>query len=267
MHALLGVSFPAENFAQLGPAPARAGGGMAGAGAGAELGPEGPQAPGAAGGGGPRAGSDWANLPADLLEKVAATLVAQNEAGWAARLKGRGRREWTIQMEMAKRKLEGNCLFMFARVCRAWRKAQLKVGRRMCTRVESDVIAPGSVALAKWAPAEGCPRDEGGFSFTMAELAARYGHLVLVKWLCGEGGFAMDEDVMRGAAWSGNLELVQWLRGEGCPWNWRTCYWAVEQGHVEVLRWVRENGCPWTAEARDRAAAELGYTDDFGNVV
>ena len=33
-----------------------------------------------------------------------------------------------------------------------------------------------------------------------------------------------------------------------------------------MLRWARENGCPWTAEDRDKAA-ELGYTDDLGNLV
>ena len=77
----------------------------------------------------------------------------------------------------------------------------------------------------------------------------------------------MDEMVMWRAAQGGNLELVQWLRAEGCPWNWRTCSEAVDQGRVEMLRWVRENGCPWSAEDRDRAAAELEYRDDFGNVV
>ena len=71
---------------------------------------------------------------------------------------------------------------------------------------------------------------------------------------------------MKMAAGSGNLELVQWLRGEGCPWDWKTCFHAVNKGHVEVLRWVRENDCPWTAEIRDEAAAELRYTDDFGNL-
>ena len=30
---------------------------------------------------------------------------------------------------------------------------------------------------------------------------------------------------------------------------------------------VRENGCPWNAFTRDEVAAELGYTDDFGNLV
>ena len=69
------------------------------------------------------------------------------------------------------------------------------------------------------------------------------------------------------AAESGHLEILQWLRAEGCPWNGGTCYYMVDQGHAEVLRWARENGAPWDAATRDRAAAELGYTDDFGNLV
>ena len=64
----------------------------------------------------------------------------------------------------------------------------------------------------------------------------------------------------------GNLELVQWLRGEGCSLGKRTCLYAVEKGHVEVLRWARENGCPWDTWTRDEAAAELGYTDELGNL-
>ena len=101
----------------------------------------------------------------------------------------------------------------------------------------------------------------------MAWAAAFHGRLELVEWLCGEGGFAMDESVMEMAARSGNLELVQWLRGEGCPWDHWTCSLAVENGHVELLRWARENGCPWIAHTRDWAAAKLGYTDDLGNLV
>ena len=191
-------------------------------------------------------------------------------------------------------KREGNCLFIFARVCKDWRKAQTKVGGPLRTRVIPDVIRPGRVALAKWSLAEGCPREneigwdlayaaadeghlelvvwlcgEGGFAmdeFVMMR-AARSGNLELVQWLCGEGGFAMDEVVMRHAAESGNLELVQLLRGEGCPWDFYTCFWAVEYGRVEVLRWARENGCEWDAWTRDRAASKLGYTDDLGNLV
>merc|ERR1719198_2436420 len=136
---------------------------------------------------------------------------------------------------MSERKGHDIPLFVFARVCKEWRKAQLKVGGRLLTRVKSDVILPGSVALAKWALAEGCPRDDGPGN-RIAGAAARHGHLELVKWLCGEGGFTIDRNVMNEAAVSGNLKLVRWLRGEGCPW-YLTCYCAVNQGHVETLRW------------------------------
>ena len=160
--------------------------------AGSQQGPAGPEAPGAAGGGGPgpRAGSDWAGLPEDLLVKVAGTLVAQTEAGWAAHLKERGRTEDQIQRHMANRKRKGNCLFIFARVCKPWRKAQLKVGGRLRTRVISDVILPGRWELANWALAEGCPRETDE-AWNMASAAATHGQLELVMWLCGEGGFEM----------------------------------------------------------------------------
>ena len=102
---------------------------------------------------------DWAGgLPALVLGKVAGTVISQTEAGWAAVLKEWGWPEGEIQERMAKRKRDGHCLFVFARVCKEWRKAQLKVGGPLCTRVKSDVIAPGSVALAKWALAEGVPQ-------------------------------------------------------------------------------------------------------------
>ena len=55
-------------------------------------------------------------------------------------------------------------------------------------------------------------------------------------------------------------------RGEGYPWDWMTCNRAVDYGHVEVLRWARENGASWDAATR-RWAAELGYTDELGNLV
>ena len=214
---------------------------------------------------------DWAGgLPDEVLAKVASTLVSQSEARWEAPLKEDNPPWWCseeeVQEKMAKRKREGPNLFVFARVCKEWRKAQLKIGGPLRTRVQSDVLRPGNVALVKWALAEGCPRERYSWD-TMAHCAALHGNLELVKWLCGEEGFAMDEAVMQCAAESGNLELVQWLRAEGCPWNWGMCRDAIRYDRVEVLRWVRRNGCPWTALVRDRAAANLGYKDNLGNLV
>ena len=72
---------------------------------------------------------DWAGgLPEDVLGKVAGKVVAPSEAGWAAHLQELGWSEKEIQEMLAKRKRDGNCLFVFARVCKGWRKAQLKVG-------------------------------------------------------------------------------------------------------------------------------------------
>ena len=63
-----------------------------------------------------------------VLGKVAEKVISQTEAGWAAQLKRGGWSETRIQEVMAKRERDGNCLFVFARVCKNWRKAQLKVG-------------------------------------------------------------------------------------------------------------------------------------------
>ena len=50
----------------------------------------------------------------------------------------------------------------------------------------SDVILTGQVALARWALAEGCPRDDGG-GITMAHVAAFDGHREILQGLRGEG--------------------------------------------------------------------------------
>ena len=54
------------------------------------------------------------------------------------------------------------------------------------------------------------------------------------------------------------------MRGGGVQLHGAT---TLSKTAVEVLRWARENGCEWTAETRDKAAAKLGYVDDFGNLV
>ena len=86
-----------------------------------------------------------------------------------------------------------------------------------------------------------------------------------LRW-ARENGCPTDAITCAHAAGGGHLETLQWLRAEGCPWDINTCHYAVLKGHVEVLRWARENGCPWHAEDRDRAAAELGYTDNLGSL-
>ena len=140
---------------------------MAGAGAGAD------QAPPAAGEAGVLAPGDpawrdWAGgLPADLMAKVAGKVVAQTEAGFEKEKEeeeeDRRKKLPTPAIksllthggpeeELAKRKLGGNCLLVFARVCKPWREAQLRACRvggplrtqtgRLRTGLVPDVLLP-----------------------------------------------------------------------------------------------------------------------------
>ena len=84
-----------------------------------------------------------------------------------------------------------------------------------------------TVALLRWARANGCPWDER----TCAAVAA-----------------------------GGNLEVLKWARENGCPWDEDTCYNAAEYGHLELLRWARENGALWNENTR-RIAASKGYVE------
>ena len=212
---------------------------MAGAGAGAD---QGPPAAGKAGvlAPGDQGWRDWAGLPEHVLVKVAGKVVAQNGAAWAAYYKGvlgwgekelqellvkvagtlvaqteaalaaqwkrEGGSEAEIHETMENRKRLGPSrgLFVFARVCKPWRKAQLKVGGPLRTRVRSDVIMPGSVALVKWALAEGCPTMAEDRT-NMAEAAVQHVHLELAKWLHGEKGVPLD--FLWRFCWRGEVSL------------------------------------------------------------
>ena len=205
---------------------------------------------------------DWAwGLPWEVLARVGEIHIAQAEAAWAAWLKRDGCSEEEIREEMEERAAEPSGLFALALVCKGWRAAQLKVGARLRSRAGSDVMMPGRVELAKWALAEGCPReDEEDPKRTLACVAASHGHLEMVRFLCknadeGGAGFAMDEGVMHCAAWSGSQELVQRLWVDGCSWDEGACAGAAEGGRLEILKWLRLKRCPWDEDVIAAASA------------
>ena len=119
----------------------------------------------------------------------------------------------------------------------------------------------GSFEVLQWLRAQGCPWNDK----TCAE-AARHARVELLLW-ARKNGCEWSAWTATCAAMRGHLHVLKLLRARGCPWDHRACEYAVENHHLEVLRWARENGCPWVAADRDRAASQLGYTDDFGNVV
>ena len=47
------------------------------------------------------------------------------------------------------------------------------------------------------------------------------------------------------AARGGHLEVLKWLHSTGCPLDYATCYAAAEGGHLAVLQWLHSQGCPW----------------------
>ena len=72
------------------------------------------------------------------MAKIAETLVARPRRSGRRQSRGGAGLEDVIQEEVKVEKREGDgncCLFAFALVCKGWRKAQLKVGGPLRTRV------------------------------------------------------------------------------------------------------------------------------------
>ncbi|GLC49940.1 hypothetical protein PLESTB_000325200 [Pleodorina starrii] len=83
---------------------------------------------------------------------------------------------------------------------------------------------------------------------SVAEAAARGGHLPLVAWAVEDLGVAPADDaasLLDCAAASGNLELMTWLHVRG----WALGPTAIPNGAVrgceEALEWLVERGCPF----------------------
>ena len=112
-----------------------------------------------------------------------------------------------------------------------------------------------------WARENGCRWGKA-----CAEGAAQRGHLEVLQWLRANHCPWNSVKVCASAARGGQLAALQWLRATGCDWDAHVCFEAIRKGDVEMLRWARENGCPWDTWLRDRAAEDLGYTDDLGNM-
>ena len=215
----------------LGDAPAGLGGvagagEVAAAGAGAQAG--GGLSAGVAGG----AQRPWADLPAELLEKVARAVPAED-------------RLW------------------FRLVCRDWATAGAGVApaagekplpRGKVTRTRGPDAA-ASVARAEMVLGvlEGSARER--FKRHLCAFSAEGGCLEVLQWARAQG-LPMDATTCAGAASGGHLEVLKWARAQGCTWDDRTTTAAAENGHLEVLQWARskkkassgqspEGKCPW----------------------
>jgi hypothetical protein len=76
----------------------------------------------------------------------------------------------------------------------------------------------------------------------IAAIAARGGHLEVLKWLRAKTGrCSWTGPVCESAAEQGQLEVLQWFRTRRspCPWNRAYCASEAEhQGRHEVQQWI-----------------------------
>jgi hypothetical protein len=97
----------------------------------------------------------------------------------------------------------------------------------------------GQLHILKWIHANYSLRSD------ITTHAALSGDIPTLEWLKAKE-FSFAEIACANAAKAGHLPALQWLRANGCPWNSRTCEFAIS-GHLHVLQWAVANGCPWSS--------------------
>ena len=150
---------------------------------------------------------------------------------------------------------------------------------RRCTQFSDDMekaIEAGNLENVKWISHQNNEWKEKRNNYL--GLAARNGHLEVLKWLffalglgsscenCGwlyeyaamsgsleictwlfENGAPLDSRSFNGVVYTGSVEVMEWCLHNGGVFNDRTFYLAA-MGYsvkIEVLAWLKLNDCPW----------------------
>jgi hypothetical protein len=152
-------------------------------------------------------------------------------------------------------------------------------------RLELEAAAKtGNLELFEYCYDESFDEDRG-WNNAVERVAARYGHLNILKFIiecleedydpevmiymvCEHGHLeclkylqsvhqsewfqdreyefdAVDAWDMEAAAKNGHLECIKYLREWNCAWDDDCCVAAARGGHVDCLKYMRENGCEW----------------------
>jgi hypothetical protein len=140
--------------------------------------------------------------------------------------------EMEFVLDRAREFLGAECHPQLRLVSRRCRDA-LEAAPRQLLRVKDYLSSAALFVLA---------RDEFGMperKKDIAAIAARGGHLEVLKWLrAKKGRCSWTSRVCESAAGQGCLQIIQWLRTQRppCPWNKETCGAAARGSHVEVLQ-------------------------------
>ncbi len=95
--------------------------------------------------------------------------------------------------------------------------------------------------------------SRGNSKAQVCSIAARNGHLEILKWARSQGCH-WSVHTCYWAAGNGHLEVLKWLKSQECPWDAGVCSWAASNGHLEVLKWLKSQGCPWDKDTCSHAA-------------
>ena len=125
----------------------------------------------------------------------------------------------------------------------------LSIGVKLPSNIWDYVVRIGNLETVKHVV-------ENGHSLSRRAmgLAARKGHLEIVKYLCSIYTKYLGAFVCSMAAEGGHLNVLQWLRESGCNWDSETTQCALERGNLEILKWATENGCPIRSTASETAS-------------
>ncbi|GLC76449.1 hypothetical protein PLESTF_001782600 [Pleodorina starrii] len=108
----------------------------------------------------------------------------------------------------------------------------------------TEAARRGHLAVLQHLHASGLPVN----ARSVAEAAARAGHLPLVTWTVEDLGVAPADgaaSLLDCATASGNLELMTWLHGRDWALGPRAIPNGAASGCEEVLEWLAERGCPF----------------------
>ncbi|GLC50770.1 hypothetical protein PLESTB_000430100 [Pleodorina starrii] len=120
----------------------------------------------------------------------------------------------------------------------------------------TDAARRGHLAVLQYLHANGLPVN----ARSVAEAAARAGHLPLVAWAVEDLGVAPADgaaSLLDCAAESGNLELMAWLHVRGWALGPEAIPNGAASGCEEALEWLVERGCPFPLDGGAYLGAAL----------